>query len=107
MYYIMSTGGWEDTELQDDAANRIRIVWVAAGYIIDNAELSGGEAVRSNGLLGDPVVDPYAPMSCVHCGNTTTGTCRVGDEDWATCSRCNDKSRIAGMRLAHKPNIRG
>ena len=28
-------GAWDDTELADDAANRSRIIWLAAGDIVD------------------------------------------------------------------------
>lgn len=34
-------GAWDETELSDDAANRARIVWIAAGNIIEE-ESEGG-----------------------------------------------------------------
>lgn len=46
--------------------------------------------------------DPYAARACVHCGNVTTGTCRVGDEDWYTCSNCHEKSQIAAKCITQK-----
>ena len=33
--YLLSTGGWEEDELTDDARNRVRIVWLAACDIVD------------------------------------------------------------------------
>lgn len=32
---LHETGGWLDEELTDDAENRVRLVWVAAGNIIE------------------------------------------------------------------------
>lgn len=55
-------------------------------------------------MLGDPATDPYATMSCVFCGSPTTGTTRVGKEDWATCSKCNQKAKDASRRLL-SPNV--
>lgn len=33
---LRETGGWDDEELQDEAANRGRIVWLAAGNITED-----------------------------------------------------------------------
>jgi hypothetical protein len=31
-------GAWDDDELEDDAANKIRILWIAGGNIMDNKD---------------------------------------------------------------------
>ncbi len=53
-------GAWDDDKLADDAANRERIVWIAAGNVADDNELDCSRAVDEAEI--DKIVPPLSDV---------------------------------------------